>query len=634
MTPSPTLSVIIPCFRSGARLRDQIEALRTQTDRPDLEVLLCDNGGNPWLEAWVRDLPDDDPGFEVRRVDATAHRGAAYARNRGIAESRSSLLAFCDDDDLVHPRWARSAVELLGRHIVVTGGIVTRPDAEVKDLDLKGRRSLLVQETVPVPPRPAGPGAMGPALMGGNFAARKEVMLRVGGFDAGLVEGSEDNDLGYRLAAAGVPVTDCGEMSILYERPSGARDRIRACRRAGRSLGQATAARTAWDQAVPFRRPPVVELGKASASAVAMALGLKQRDLSGVTDRLATSWGLTEGWARYRLLARSPRSHIGLGLSTKGSGGAARLKPGTTVIVVAYNHQDHIRETLESIAAQTRRPTAVLITDDASPGAEATAAVVQDFLAGQDETWRYLPNPVNLGLNRTLNSLLRLVETEFVTYIAADDLMHPERLAVHEDLLRNAPEGTALAYSDADVIDENSMVLHPTSRTEFPWPEEPARSENTLGCLIRSNWVPAASIFLDTAALRDAGGYAEDLFYEDFELLTRLAARHRFVYTERPLVSVRRLSTSLGTTGFAMTSPRFIRALYAALGHAVDAPESADRALARATRWELAKRAAHSDMAAREALTMMVEARQGAATPAHALAHLVQAGACRLRPRI
>ncbi|PEH50712.1 glycosyltransferase family 2 protein [Micrococcus luteus] len=126
MPAFPELSIIIPRFRNGYRLHDQVFALRDQEDRPSLEVLLCDNGSNCGLTEWVANFPHDDPDFKVRLIDATDHSGVAFARNRGIAAVQADLRAFCDDDDLVHPRWARSAVGLLEDHRVITGGVVPR----------------------------------------------------------------------------------------------------------------------------------------------------------------------------------------------------------------------------------------------------------------------------------------------------------------------------------------------------------------------------------------------------------------------------------------------------------------------------------------------------------------------------
>lgn len=59
-------------------------------------------------------------------------------------------------------------------------GVVVRDDVELAGLSREERQKLLEEETRPIPPRLAGRGSLGPALMGGNFAARREVLLRVG----------------------------------------------------------------------------------------------------------------------------------------------------------------------------------------------------------------------------------------------------------------------------------------------------------------------------------------------------------------------------------------------------------------------------------------------------------------------
>lgn len=316
---------------------------------------------------------------------------------------------------------------------------------------------------------------MGPALMGGNFAARRDVLLAVGGFDAALVRGGEDNDLAFRLDRAGVPITDCGAMSIIYSRPSAWRDRVRTRARAGRSLAEAASARDAWHAVPELSSAPTTELARAGAAAAAMAAGLKARDWPGAVDRVATAWGLVDGWTRHRVLRRQAESQVGLGLGDSG----CPHHPGTTVLVVAYNHAPYVIETLESIRRQTVPPVRVLIADDASPR-DDTAEVIRQWLADAPSSFEFHPNAINMGLNPTLNRLLDKVDTEFVTYIAGDDTMREDRIAVHEKLLRAAPDDVVLAYSDAVVIDENSSVLHPSSRVEFPWPDEPRRSEDTL----------------------------------------------------------------------------------------------------------------------------------------------------------
>lgn len=306
---------------------------------------------------------------------------------------------------------------------------------------------------------------------------------------------------------------------------------------------------------------------------------------------------------------------------TQSAAGHDRDPAPVTVLVVGYNHARFMVACLESIRVQTVSPARVVIADDAS--GDDTDRVVRKYLAEHPGFAEYRPNSVNTGLTRTLNALLADVDTEFVTYIAADDYMLPQRLEAHVALLSSTTH--ALAYSDAIVVDEDGHVLAATSREAFPWPDEPARSTETFALLLRTNWIPAASFFLRTADLVAAGGYCEELYYEDLELLIRLSAQGRtFGYVEAPLVAVRRVATSLGTETFRSENPRFVHSLDVALRHYEGAePSLAAAALSR--RWELAKRLARTRQAPRRALRNLWAARRGAASRFAALAHLARA---------
>ncbi|WP_019158294.1 glycosyltransferase family A protein [Brevibacterium senegalense] len=291
-----------------------------------------------------------------------------------------------------------------------------------------------------------------------------------------------------------------------------------------------------------------------------------------------------------------------------------------TVLVVAYRHAEYVLECLRSIKSQTVRPRKVIIADDHSP--DNTTAIIEDFLADNPGFGELRRNCSNIGLNRTLNQNLATIDTTFMTYISADDIMLPDRIERHVNLIA-AQRDAALAYSDAIVIDAESEVVHPTSMIEFPWPADHETREYPFAALLQTNWVPAASIFLRTAALKRAGGYNPDIFYEDFELLVRLSKRHRFVYTEDTLVGVRRLDDSLGASGFSSTSPRFLFSLDTALKHYEDAEDQLAR-VAASRRWEIAKRASRTTMRPAASFSLLWHARSGASNRLAVAFHLVR----------
>lgn len=290
-----------------------------------------------------------------------------------------------------------------------------------------------------------------------------------------------------------------------------------------------------------------------------------------------------------------------------------------TVLVVTYNQAEFVEECLDSILQQTTRPNRILVADDLST--DATRSTIESYLARNPGTVEFKPNDNNLGLNRTLNLLLSEVETEFVTYIAGDDYMMPTRIERQVAAMRGTSH--ALSYCDASVVNEDSELIHASSKIEFPWPSEPARSQETFALLLDTNWIPAASFFLRTDLLRQAGGYNESVYFEDLELLVRLSALgHSFCYVDEPLVAVRRVRTSLGTRTFKQDNPDFLRAMYTTLQHYETArPDLARRALSK--RWAIAKRLDASVNSTRESRDLMRQASAGASHWWVARAHIL-----------
>lgn len=280
--------------------------------------------------------------------------------------------------------------------------------------------------------------------------------------------------------------------------------------------------------------------------------------------------------------------------------------PVITVLVVSYRHERFVERCLESIRTQTA-PARILIADDASP--DGTADAIHTYFRKHPEIdAQFFPNMENRGLNPTLNALLARVDTEYVTYVSADDYLLPSRLAEGVKMLE-ADRDAVLGYSDALVVNENDEPLG-LSSSEFTWPSDPNTLRHPFAQLLRHNWIPAASLMLRTRELREAGGYEESIFFEDYELLVRLSKKHPFACSASPLVAVRRLETSLSSTGFKIEDPRYLTALDTALRHYEDADHDlADPASHR--RWELAKSSV-SRMPPRDSLSMLWRTRHGA----------------------
>lgn len=97
---TPSISVVIPCFRAGALLSEAVESVLAQTET-DWELILVDNNASDEtkevISRFVRKYPD-----KIRSV-LEPEQGSSSARNRGILEAQGPLVAFLDDDDRMYP---------------------------------------------------------------------------------------------------------------------------------------------------------------------------------------------------------------------------------------------------------------------------------------------------------------------------------------------------------------------------------------------------------------------------------------------------------------------------------------------------------------------------------------------------
>ena len=182
------ISIVIPAFNEATRIGAQLDALAHEPGIEDCEILVADNGSTDetvdTVKRWAARLP-------VRIVDASARRGQAYARNLAVRCSVGELLLFIDADDAVMPGWLL-AWQCLGAEVEFASGPVIwfRADEAPPRTCERAPRRL--------------PTHMGflPYALGANFAVRRDLFTRSGGFDE-TYPPAEDVELSWRLQLMG-----------------------------------------------------------------------------------------------------------------------------------------------------------------------------------------------------------------------------------------------------------------------------------------------------------------------------------------------------------------------------------------------------------------------------------------------
>ena len=108
------VSLVMPAFDAERTVGAAISSALWQTYR-DLEVVVVDDGSRDATGEIAAAFP------EPVRLVRQENGGVASARNRGIAESRGELIAFCDADDVLLPRHLEALLQIFDR----AGGIAT-----------------------------------------------------------------------------------------------------------------------------------------------------------------------------------------------------------------------------------------------------------------------------------------------------------------------------------------------------------------------------------------------------------------------------------------------------------------------------------------------------------------------------
>jgi len=193
-----------------------------------------------------------------------------------------------------------------------------------------------------------------------------------------------------------------------------------------------------------------------------------------------------------------------------------------------HNALPHLDEAIESILAQSFRDFEFIILDDASTDGSTDRL---RHWATVDSRIRLIEVQSNLGPVGSSNMVARAATAPFVARMDADDVSCPDRLDEELRLLRAHPEVGVVA-SIGDMIDAAGRTI---------------RDPEVWRLSRRSVFVPFAhgAMMYHRTIFDRVGGYREECeFWEDQDLVVRMARIAKVVVIRRPLYRVRQSTTS------------------------------------------------------------------------------------------
>lgn len=121
-----------------------------------------------------------------------------------------------------------------------------------------------------------------------------------------------------------------------------------------------------------------------------------------------------------------------------------------SIIMPSYNTARFIKETVESVLAQSYTNWELLVVDDCST--DSTDDVMAQFLG--DSRIKYIKNEKNSGAAVSRNRALREAKGKWIAFLDSDDLWLPDKLKNQIDFMKN--NGYHFSYTKYMEIDEDS----------------------------------------------------------------------------------------------------------------------------------------------------------------------------------
>lgn len=206
-----------------------------------------------------------------------------------------------------------------------------------------------------------------------------------------------------------------------------------------------------------------------------------------------------------------------------------------TVGIPTFNRAEWLRESIDSVLAQSFTSFRLIVSDNASD--DDTPEVVRSF---DDDRIQYVRSARNIGALGNINRLIALADTEFLVLLPDDDVLRQGHLDATMQVLERF-ETVGLVHTAFEFVDAESRVI----RSVNPLPSRSAvrvdGRTRALEYLMVSPWgLCFASVAYRTKALVDAGGFREEEGpFGDRQLWMRVALNWDFGYIPQPLVGLR-----------------------------------------------------------------------------------------------
>ena len=211
-------------------------------------------------------------------------------------------------------------------------------------------------------------------------------------------------------------------------------------------------------------------------------------------------------------------------------------KPQVSICIPTYNRKNYLRETIDSILAQTYKDYEIVIVDDGST--DGTEEMIKKLAFPITYHWQE-----NSGDACARNKLIELAQGQYISFIDSDDLLLPDSIERMVKTLE-AEKVDVIVYGSYFRIDENGRIYGKCRRK--------LRSGNITKYLFQTILAHSCGSMLPRRILKASGAFDTSLkVCSDYDMWLQLSTQYRFVALSKPTFKRRRHPDNLSVASLA-----------------------------------------------------------------------------------
>jgi alpha-1,3-rhamnosyltransferase len=228
--------------------------------------------------------------------------------------------------------------------------------------------------------------------------------------------------------------------------------------------------------------------------------------------------------------------------------------PLVTVYIPAYNHENYVQGSIQSVINQTYPNIEFIIVNDNST--DSTHEKIEQMIPKCLERFKrfeYINKSVNQGLVDSVNICHDWSSADFISGVASDDLMFPNLISeLLKEMLALNDEYAIVAGNAVNMNSQGAVLYNVVSEGES-YPDIMLLKSKTVfdsglygeySELLKANHVCAQSLLVRKKCIFDVGLYDRDIAIDDWNMWLKLSKKYKFHYVHKILSAYRTHETN------------------------------------------------------------------------------------------